>query len=216
MHINEPAKIRLIPGGNQMSLIRDSEEVLKFLEFASKKSLLNQRAVNCRLTACHNLFSVVNEEEDQLDYMLTNLDVLTNRFRNKNTQVQASTLKVYKSRVKSSLEEYKTWCDDPFAWERALSQKAKATKVEPTKEKKIDAAPKKKIKEETVASAIVQTTGEYRKVSLPIRTDFNLEISIPKDGLTLQELHRLGLFLYPYCKDISFDSAKWPGVPLTN
>src|ERR1051325_10160223 len=102
-------EMKVIQGGNQMSLIRDTEEVVKFLEFAGRKSILNEQAINCRLTACHNLFSVLNEDEDSIDYILSNLDVLINRFRNKNGNVRASTLKVYKSRVKSSLEDFKAW-----------------------------------------------------------------------------------------------------------
>src|SRR6476661_1603494 len=127
--------MKVIPGGNQMSLIRDTEEVLKFLEFAGRKLILNEQAINCRLTACHNLFSVLNEEEDNIDYILKNLDVLINRFRNSNTNVQASTLKVYKSRVKSSLEDFKAWSADPFAWERAVTDKARANRKESRKEK---------------------------------------------------------------------------------
>ena len=118
--------MKVIAGGNhQMSLIRDTEEVVKFLEFAGRKSILNEHAINCRLTACHNLFSVLNEEEDNIDYILKNLDLLINRFRNKNNNVSASTLKVYKSRLKSSLEDFKAWSADPFAWERAVTEKAK-------------------------------------------------------------------------------------------
>src|ERR1700733_4930856 len=128
--------MKVIHGGNQMSLIRDTEEVIKFLEFAGRKSILNEHAINCRLTACHNLFSVLNEEEDSIDYILKNLDLLINRFRNKNNNVRASTLKVYKSRVKSSLEDFRSWSADPFAWERAVTDKAKAAGLESRKEKK--------------------------------------------------------------------------------
>ena len=32
--------MKVIHGGNQMSLIRDTEEVVKFLEFAGRKSIL--------------------------------------------------------------------------------------------------------------------------------------------------------------------------------
>src|ERR1700730_1871557 len=105
---------------NQMSLISDTDEVIKFLEFAGKKSILNEHTVNCRLTACNNLFSILNEGEDNVDYMLQNLDLLINRFRNKHSNVQASTLKVYKSRLKSSLEDYQAWSKDPIAWEKSV------------------------------------------------------------------------------------------------
>lgn len=234
-------EMKVIPGGNQMSLIRDTEEVMKFLEFVGRKSILNEHAINCRLTACNNLFSVLNEDEDSLDYILKNLDVLTNRFRNKNTSVQASTLKVYKSRVKSSLEDFKAWSADPFAWERAITDKAKASGLESRKEKKKKKQEKQQQQapavanasatEEAVANQEAATSAatmlppsteilegasaqrpheKLRRVSFPIRSDFSVEMILPAEGITLKELHRLGLFLYPYCQDIDPDQTAWP------
>ena len=209
--------MKVIPGGNQMSLIRDTEEVLKFLEFAGRKSILNEHAIHNRLTACNNLFGVLNEEEDSLEYILSNLDVLVNRFRNRNNNVRASTLKVYKSRVKSSIEDFKAWSADPFAWERAVTDKAKAAAAN---DKHKDKKPTKAVKatkqsvaavesEESSAEVLLPTSG-VRHVSFPIRKDFCVEMTIPPEGITLKELKRLGLFLYPYCQDIDPSAAPGP------
>lgn len=214
-----------------MSLIRDTEEVVKFLEFAERKNLMNDHAVMCRLTACNNLFAVLNEEEDSLDYILGNLDVLIHRFRNKNENVRASTLKAYKSRVKSSIEDFKSWSADPFAWERSVTDKAKASGLGNREEKR---AKRKRqepvaqanvvVEETAVAEEVVEVTATasptpridaLRRVSFPIRSDFSVEISLPKDGLTLRELQRLGLFLFPYCSDIDPSRLGWPGMAPT-
>ena len=224
--------MKVIAGGNhQMSLIRDTEEVVKFLEFAGRKSILNEHAINCRLTACHNLFSVLNEEEDNIDYILKNLDLLINRFRNKNNNVRASTLKVYKSRLKSSLEDFKAWSADPFAWERAVTEKAKTNgmgsrlerkerqekkRVTPTEPEVpvTEPARKKPASAPAVpAQANVPPPAEgTRRVSFPIRPGFCVEMTLPAEGLTLKELQRLGLFLYPYCTDIEVGCSPWTGL----
>ena len=227
----EKNEMKVIYGGNQMSLIRDTEEVIKFLEFAGRKSILSEQAINCRLTACNNLFSMLNEDEDNLEYILSNLDVLVNRFRNRNTAVQPSTLKVYKSRVKSSLEDFKAWSADPFAWERAVTDKARVTQLEHRREKKKKvAAPTEgetksapsstkkatqKPSEKTETPVLVSElpASAMRKVSFPIRSDFSVEMTLPPEGLTLKELHRIGLFLYPYCKDIDPTETRWPSLP---
>jgi hypothetical protein len=218
--------MKVIPGGNgQMSLIRDTEEVAKFLEFAGRKNILNERAVNHRLTACNNVFSVLNEDEDNLDYILGNLDVLIHRLRNKNPNVRASTLKVYKSRVKSSLEDFKAWSADPFAWEREVIVRAKAQGLEGRKEKQAAKRAKRSAAlaaEATTAaepaekpavreSAPSALPSEGLRVRLPIRPDFSIDIVLPKDGLKLKELHRLGMFLYPYCVDVEV-TGPWPGL----
>jgi hypothetical protein len=225
-------KMKVIPGGSQMSLIRDTEEVMKFLEFVGRKAILSEQAVNCKLTACHNLFSVINEEEDNVDYMLQNLDVLVNRFRNKNANVRGSTLKVYKSRVKSSLEDYKGWSTDPFQWERSLTDKVKASGLERRKEKKDrEAEPeakaprlakakrdvKKASSSKPVASAAMPESATsleapegFRRVAFPVRNGCTVEVCFPEGGLTTNELNRLGMFLYPYCSDIDPKTTRWP------
>lgn len=214
--------IKILPGGNQMSLIRDTEEVVKFLEFAGRKSILNDTAVGCRLTACNNLFSVLNEDEDNLNYILKNLDVLIHRLSNKNLNVNAATLKVYKSRVKSSIEDFKAWSSDPFAWERAVSDKAKATAVDgrknpKTSRKRMKSAVTIKAKGKAAVEPIQapsrkgQSSTEMHKVSFPIRSGTSVEVSLPAEGITLKELQRLGMFLYPYCTDIEPGRIAWPG-----
>lgn len=214
----DQVKMKVIPGGNQMSLIRDTEEVIKFLEFAGRKSILNEHAIHNRMTACNNLFGVLNEEEDNLDYILSNLDVLVNRFRNKNNNVRASTLKVYKSRAKSSIEDFKAWSSDPFAWERAVTDKAKAAAAsESRKEKKPTRVSRKEAEleaEEVMESMPVASKSPegVRRVAFPIRTDFCVEMTLPPEGITLKELRRLGLFLYPYCQDIDPSAEPWKGL----
>lgn len=213
----ESLNMKLIAGGNQLSLIRDTEEVLKFLEFVGKKSILDEHAVNCKLTACNSLFSVLNEDEDSIEYILSNLDLLLNRYLNKNKSVTHNTLKVYKSRVKSCLEDYKAWSADPFVWERNLTEKKLAERKESQKAKKVTKPKEKKAEsvdeEIKVEAQEVQNTssssGTMLKVAFPLRKDLSVEVTIPKEGLTLKELKRLGMFLFPYCKDVEFTDSPW-------
>lgn len=227
---NQPARkreMKIISGGNQMSLIRDTEEILKFLEFTAKKSILDEHAVQCRLTACHNLFSVVTEDEDNVEYMLSNLEVFVNRFKNKNKITNEATLRVYKSRTKSSLEDYKSWSADPFAWERSLLQKQK-TQSEEKRAKKAKKAAVQKEPEAPVVEAVAEMVEEPKvktapspkpveeprkqgstKFSFPLRPGFNIELQLPEDGISWKEYQRLGLFLYAYCKDVDFEDVGW-------
>jgi hypothetical protein len=38
-------------------------------------------------------------------------------------------------------------------------------------------------------------------VTFPIRPDFELQVKLPRDGLTVQELKKLMYFLLPYTQD---------------
>jgi hypothetical protein len=219
--------MKVIQGGkdfSQLSLINDTEEVIKFLEFAGKKLIFDEHAVQVRITACNNLFSVVNEEEDNLDYLLQNLDLLTHRFRNKNKAVSEDTLKVYKSRVKSSLEDYRSWSTDPFGWEKSVSERKSAVVREKKRAQKSPvAAPVKSSSRKAARTIPAKTTakGEIpvqsesteseteQTLSLPIRPGCTINIALPSGGLTLKDLHRLGMFLYPYCTDADDSLSPW-------
>lgn len=195
---------------NQMSLLSETDEVIKFLEQAGEKAILNESAVQCRLSACHSLFSVLNAGEDNVDYILNNLDLLIHRYRNKNPNMQSNTVKVYKSRVKNSLEDYSAWLRDAAAWEKSVSERSKLQMGKERRSKSLPSAPKPREPKRAHAHALSDpqngngknhSYGVARKVAFPIRPDFNLEITLPAEGLSLKELLRLGLFLFPYCKD---------------
>lgn len=164
--------MKVIPGGNQMSLIRDTEEVVKFLELTARKSILNEHAVQCRLSACHNIFSVVEEQEDNIDYILQNLEVFIHRYRTKNNVSNDATVRVYKSRVKSSLEDFKAWCADPFLWERAQAQKPRHTHQSEPRKAKIPSGKKKKeifvAPEPVEVEAVVESEPVQVQKSAPI------------------------------------------------
>ncbi len=61
-----------------------------------------------------------------------------------------------------------------------------------------------------VKEILAALDSEGRRVSFPIRSDFSIEMVLPPEGITLKELHRIGLFLYPYCQDIDPDTMRWP------
>lgn len=189
----------------QMSLIDETAEVIKFLELAGRNAILTDNAMHCRLSACHNLFSVLREGETTAEYVLKNLDLLISRFRKKNDAVSASTLKVYKSRVKSSVEDFVLWSRDPIAWEKGMIAKSTESK----RDGKAKAARQAKKTDPLAVDEIESASGPTRgrRMSLPIRPDFDVEITIPSDGLTAKELLRLELFLYSFCKELGQKDA---------
>ena len=43
--------------------------------------------------------------------------------------------------------------------------------------------------------------------------DCNVEVVLPEGGLTMKELNRLVMFLYPYCKDVELAAPTWTNLP---
>lgn len=203
------------PMDSQMSLIDETQEVIKFLEDAGKNGIISENAMHCRLSACNNLFGVLREGETNAEYVLKNLGLLVGRFKKKNTSINKNTLKVYKSRVKSSVEDFKQWSRDPIGWEHTMMNKANAAKAEPASGGRSKSKTKRVPPVETKHSVMPETKKNMRHLSFPIRSEFEVQMSIPADGLTADELIKLQLFLYPFCKDASGDEippAEWPAL----
>ncbi|MCB0403566.1 MAG: hypothetical protein KDD51_02190 [Bdellovibrionales bacterium] len=197
-----------------MSLIDETQEVIKFLEDAGKNGILSENAMHCRLSACNNLFGVLREGETNAEYVLKNLGLMVGRFKKKNGNVNKNTLKVYKSRVKSSVEDFIQWSRDPIGWEHAMMNKVTAPKPETVAPVRSKGKSKRPAVVEPQEMPLSDTTKKnVRHLSLPIRSEFEIQMSIPADGLTADELIKLQLFLYPFCKDASGDSApEWPAL----
>ena len=60
------SRMKLISGGKQLCLIRDTEEVLKFFEFTAKTGSEAASVIEARREACSWCFSLLKEEEDHL------------------------------------------------------------------------------------------------------------------------------------------------------
>lgn len=170
------AKMKIIPGGKQLSLIKDTEEILKFLEFTARTGSEDAAVIEARLRACRWCFSLLKEEEDHVSWIQDNLDLILSRQNEVTDTVLESTSKL----IRDALEDYLSWCSDPFGWER--------------KQLKID----KTIQNEFVPP--IKKAG--RTLTFPVRADLCIEVKVPEGGISTDDFLRLGLFLYPYCNDL--------------
>lgn len=179
--VRSKARMKVIPGGKQLSLIRDTEEILKFLEFTAKTGSEDSAVIEARYRACAWCFSLVKEEEDHVAWIFENLPVILSR----QNEIMGHDLESTADLIKAALEDYRFWSSDPFGWERKqLSLKPESSKA---------------------------TTSERREtgrtLTFPIRTDLCIEMKIPEGGISTEEFLKLGLFLYPYCNDLDLTKS---------
>lgn len=193
-------------------------EVFKFLDYTVNKNFLNTNTAGSRKTACKNLFDVLDENEKTVEYVAKNLDSVVHRFGIKNKdKFTGQTIEVYKSRVKNTLDDFDSWTTDKAGWERNVIGRSKTSSAKPKEEKPSAGKGKQSGARRPEAAAPAEeatySSGKAtRKLSFPIRPDFEAKVEIPMDGLTSAELRRLGLFLLPYCNDLSSENmnpAEW-------
>ena len=100
-------------------------EFLKFHDFLAQKGLMNRATVIARKAASNKLLSILDEEEAN---NLENLDVdsLVQRYHYLNQgKIKPESLKVYRSRLISSLSEFKRYTADPVNYKPNVTPKLK-------------------------------------------------------------------------------------------
>jgi len=185
------SRMKLIAGGKQLCLIRDTEEVLKFLEFTAKTGSEAISVIESRQQACTWCFSFLKEEEDQVIWILDNLATILSR----QSEVEGEELESRSKLIVDALEDYQSWSSDPFGWERKHAN----PNPQPAK---TNSLPTKKL---------------GRTLTFPVRADLCIEVKMPEGGISTEDFKRLGLFLYPYCNDLDLTKTfSWLGIPEKN
>jgi hypothetical protein len=175
------------------------DEVIEFLGIAADKGFLNDNTVLARRTACNKFFEILEPDQKTVEYVRDNLDVIKARFANLNKDVRGNTVDEYGRRVQLVISDFTAWKSDRAAWERDVSSRYSAR---PANEGEKKSKPKaEKQQSEAQHNGAGSANPEARVVNFPIRPDFDLQVTLPRSGLTVSELKKLVYFLLPYASD---------------
>lgn len=95
---------------------RSREELLKFLNYVGSKGLLSPATVESRKASVNKVLGILSEEE-AIDVSKVDLDQIMRRFANLHGQgYTADSLRTYKSRVKSSIDDFIRYVENPMAF----------------------------------------------------------------------------------------------------
>ena len=178
-------------------------ELTEFLTIAGEQGFLNDNTVSARRTACTKFFDILEPDQKTVEYVRDNLAVIKARFSNLNKEVRGNTVEEYARRVQLVINDFTAWKADRAAWEREVSsrQSARPASDGDKKGKPKDDKVKKQQGNGTAQQDPSNLHRDARVVTFPIRPDFELQVSLPRDGLTVQELKKLVYFLLPYASD---------------
>lgn len=105
------------------------EALLEFLDYAATKGLMNANTASSRRVSSSAMLSILDDGEAR-DLRLVDLDDLMRRFANINSKKYSpGSLRVYLSRVKTSIEDFVRYQDNPAGF-RPIGQ-AKPDKKPP-------------------------------------------------------------------------------------
>jgi hypothetical protein len=179
---------RLVP------MITKIEEVLEFINIVADQGFWTRANAQNRRTALSSLAEILVEDDQTVEYMDDNMDTIRTRFMNLNPKMRGESVETYVSRARSTLSEFKHWREDRPGWERNVSARP-ARAADTDKPKRAAKA------EEIKVPPAAQPSDDGRDVGFPLSSGFEFRANLPRAGLTVEDLRRIGMFLAAYTKD---------------
>lgn len=108
-------QVTIAPTGTGQPMSNDytSEGLLKFLKEAAMAGMLNPATARSRRNAAEQLLAQLTDEE-AADLRKVDVDDLCSRFHKlQGTSIRPEALKIYRGRLRSALEDYFRYLDDP-------------------------------------------------------------------------------------------------------
>jgi len=166
---------------------RSRKAVLEFLDYITQKGLMMPNTAQARKAAVGKVLGILSDAEAQ-DVIRVDLDQLMSRFQNLHGKAYTpESLNTYKSRVRSALDDFASYVENPLAWRPRKSSTSTSSRSGKAPEtRKLET-------EVNVSSVTTQTAGPMASsiLPIPIRADLTVMIQgLPYD-LTIAEAKKI-------------------------
>lgn len=172
---------------------RSRDDLIRFLEYLGEKGLIARATASARRTAAAKVLAVLSEEEAQ-DVILVDLDRVMSRFDNLNPrQYTPESLQAYRSRLKTALEDFRSYCENPLNFRPSGQSRGKAkangSGLKSTKKTEVAGTGQSAVSS-TLAGPVVDLPGVHQ-LPIPLRQSLTVRIfGLPFD-LTKQEAQKI-------------------------
>ena len=112
---------------------RSRDDFIRFLEYLGEKGLVPRATASARRTAATRVLGVLSESETE-DVLSLDIDHLMARFDNLNPhQYTPDSLQTYRSRLKTALEDFRAYSDNPVSFRPSGQARNKKAGVDSVK-----------------------------------------------------------------------------------
>jgi hypothetical protein len=174
-----------------MSNDRSLSGFLAFLDYLGEKGLMNPSTATTRKASANKIFSILSDEESK-DVLALDLNQVMMRFHNLQGQnYSPGSIQTYQSRVKSSLEDFKAYIDNPLGFKPSVTPKERKPKT--SKQQSDTGEDSRAEKPNKPSQTSAQETGFTNSSILPIplRADLVVRIQGLPFDLTQAEANKL-------------------------
>ena len=162
---------------------KSREAAVAFLEYLAQKGLMAPATARARKAAVNTVLGILDGHEAQ-DVTLINLDDVMNRFANlQGKEYNPASLRTYKSRVRSALDDFASYMENPLAFKPSLQSRER--KPNPVKTSSSAAG---NVSDDTVADVlrpsvpVIAGPMASSILPIPIRADLTIYIQgLPYD-----------------------------------
>lgn len=178
------------------------EGLNNFLEYAAKKGLIKENTAASRRRAANSILGIL-EPHEVVDLKQVDIDHVFDRFQNlQGTGFKPESLRVYKSRLKSALEDFFAYTENPAAFKPSgIQRSSPKVKKEPAKQKPKPSASGAGGKQQPIGSAEHEKppiSDRHISIPVPLREGITVTINNVPADLTGQEAERLAAIVKAY------------------
>ncbi len=176
-----------------------AQKLIEFLDFLISKGLMNKETANSRKVSSTKILEILDESEKS-DLRTLDVDKVFNRFINiKGKDYNPLSLKVYKARFSSALNDFLSWKTNPVSFKPSGSTRTSRTKPSEVKERtngNISRPVGSQSNESKLADAV--NTPDHLSLPIPLRKGVIVKVlGLPND-LTPDEAKKIAAIVSAY------------------
>lgn len=167
---------------------RSREELLKFLNYVGVKGLLSPSTAESRKASVNKVLGILSESEAD-DVSKIDLEEVARRFANLHgQQYTADSLRTYKSRTKSSIDDFLRYVDNPMAFKVGGAKRTPKAKPQKDQAQVVPGSAPSSAAQQTVT--ITPSAGSGI-VPIQIRVDLTVHVQGLPFDLTTREAKKI-------------------------
>jgi hypothetical protein len=160
--------------------------LLEFQDYLSKKGLMNKATAAARKAAVNKVLGILDEAESG-DVSTIDIDKIMSRFHNlEGSKYTPSSLNIYKSRLKSAIDDFLRYQKDPMNFKPAGQNPGRAERAKTPASGEVSSRPEphRNIPIEAPPAAV-------NIIPIPIRPDLTIKIQGLPFDLTASEANKI-------------------------
>lgn len=172
-----------------MSNPRSRDELIKFLNYVGAKGLLSPATAESRRASVNKVLGILSDDEAS-DVSKIDLEEVARRFANLNGQsYTADSLRTYKSRTKSSIDDFLRYVDNPMAFK--VGGAKRTPRAKPLKDAANNQSSSSERTESPAPAAVATPSAGSGIVPIPLRADLTVHIQGLPFDLSAREAKKI-------------------------